>query len=122
VYPIILTILYIVVGFDFKFRSSTAYERYMEDRKMWSYFTSMSQNLGHVIWIHAQEREGEPGKEKPLWGKWHTFNTMQSLNEVFANNDRVLNTPLPAAHPIAISQITCRYILTLPFQLIKLMG
>ena len=36
--------------------------------------------------------------------------------------ERVLNTPLPIASSIAISQITHLYVLVLPFQLFKLLG
>ena len=52
----------------------------------------------------------------------HAFNTMQSLNEILASTDRVLNTPLPVAYQIAISQITWLYVITLPFQLVGMMG
>lgn len=52
----------------------------------------------------------------------HALNNMQSLNEILATTDRVLNTPLPVAYAIAIHQITWLYILSLPFQLVNLMG
>ena len=42
--------------------------------------------------------------------------------EVLAGTDRVLNTPLPIAYSIAISQITWVYVLLLPFQLYRLLG
>lgn len=42
---------------------------------------------------------------------------LASLNEVLAGTERVLNTPLPVAYSIAISQITWVYVLALPFQL-----
>ena len=42
---------------------------------------------------------------------------LASLNEVLAGSERVLNTPLPVAYSIAISQITWVYVLALPFQL-----
>lgn len=41
------------------------------------------------------------------------------MNDVLTGTDRVLNTPLPLAYKIAISQITWAYILILPFQLVK---
>jgi hypothetical protein len=40
-----------------------------------------------------------------------------ALNEVLVGVDRVLQTPLPIAYSIAISQITWVYVLMLPFQL-----
>ena len=42
---------------------------------------------------------------------------LASMNEVLAGCERVLNTPLPIAYSIAISQITWVYVLALPFQL-----
>ena len=45
-----------------------------------------------------------------------------SLNEVLAGTERVLNTPLPVAYSIAISQITWVYVIMLPFQLWKSLG
>jgi putative membrane protein len=44
------------------------------------------------------------------------------MNDILTGCDRILNTPLPIAYNIAISQITWAYILALPFQLIKLLG
>ena len=52
----------------------------------------------------------------------HCLNNMQSLHEIAAHTDRIVNTPLPLAYAIAISQITWLYILALPFQLVSLMG
>jgi putative membrane protein len=40
-----------------------------------------------------------------------------ALNEVLVGVDRVLQTPLPIAYSIAISQITWVYVMMLPFQL-----
>ena len=44
------------------------------------------------------------------------------MNDVYATTDRILNTPLPLAYAIAISQITWVYILILPFQLYDTLG
>lgn len=44
---------------------------------------------------------------------------MGTLNEVLTGTERVLDTPLPAAYSIAISQIAWIYVLVLPFQLWK---
>ncbi|KAK3215892.1 hypothetical protein GRF29_8g1404092 [Pseudopithomyces chartarum] len=49
----------------------------------------------------------------------HTLNATQTMNDVLTGTDRILNTPLPIAYSIAISQITWVYILILPFQLYK---
>jgi putative membrane protein len=45
------------------------------------------------------------------------INGVLGLNEVLVGVDRVLQTPLPIAYSIAISQITWVYVLMLPFQL-----
>ena len=44
-------------------------------------------------------------------------NMISTLNEILAGSDRILNTPLPIAYRIVISQITWLYVLALPFQL-----
>ncbi|KAI1644586.1 UPF0187-domain-containing protein [Daldinia loculata] len=45
------------------------------------------------------------------------YNQLQALNDVLVGTERVLNTPLPIAYAIAISQITWIYVFLLPFQL-----
>ena len=42
---------------------------------------------------------------------------LASLNECLTGTERILNTPLPIAYSIAISQITWVYVMALPFQL-----
>lgn len=42
---------------------------------------------------------------------------LATLNEVATGTERVLDTPLPIAYTIAISQIAWIYVLVLPFQL-----
>ncbi|KAI0835005.1 UPF0187-domain-containing protein [Hypoxylon sp. FL0890] len=50
------------------------------------------------------------------------YNNLQALNDVLVNTERVLNTPLPIAYAIAISQITWIYVFLLPFQLLLELG
>lgn len=50
------------------------------------------------------------------------LNDMRVLDEVLTTTDRILNTPMPIAYNIAIAQITWIYVLTLPIQLVNLMG
>lgn len=64
---ILLTITGFVVGLGLSFRSSTAYERYAEGRKLWSQLIFTSQALGRVFWLHAVEREGS--KKQDLLSK-----------------------------------------------------
>ncbi|KAF1998434.1 hypothetical protein P154DRAFT_524127 [Amniculicola lignicola CBS 123094] len=232
--PIVLTVLGLVVALALNLRSSTAYERYMEGRRLWSFLGAISQNLARVVWTQATEREGDLGKQdllakvtflnmiiafpvslkhklrfepyiqyddlfdlvghlntfakaageptvrkkkvrkckalgellripmarsnprkeikrakRPLGNipleilsymsayikhimdngtfqtgiaQTHAFNNMQSLNEILAHTDRILNTPLPLAYIIAISQVTWIYVLSLPFQLAGILG
>ncbi|KAL1602462.1 hypothetical protein SLS60_005878 [Paraconiothyrium brasiliense] len=61
-----------------------------------------------------QKRRDQP--EVPL------VNAVMTLNDIQANTDRILNTPLPLAYAIAISQLTWVYILILPFQLYTTLG
>ncbi|KAF2662066.1 UPF0187-domain-containing protein [Lophiostoma macrostomum CBS 122681] len=51
-----------------------------------------------------------------------SLNTLTTMNDVLTGTDRILNTPLPIAYSIAISQITWVYILILPFQLFNSLG
>ncbi|KHN99734.1 Bestrophin/UPF0187 [Metarhizium album ARSEF 1941] len=47
------------------------------------------------------------------------YNNLVVLNDVMTGCERVLNTPLPIAYSIAISQITWLYVVLLPFQLVN---
>ena len=58
---VLLTVLGFVVGLALSFRSSTAYERYNDGRKYWAQLTLVSQSLARLIWVHADEREGDIG-------------------------------------------------------------
>ncbi|KAJ5543688.1 hypothetical protein N7513_007196 [Penicillium frequentans] len=44
---------------------------------------------------------------------------ISTLNEILTGTERVLDTPLPAAYSISISQISWIYVMLLPFQLYK---
>lgn len=50
------------------------------------------------------------------------YNHITLMNDVMVGCDRVLNTPLPIAYTIAISQITGVYVVLLPFQLVGKLG
>jgi hypothetical protein len=52
----------------------------------------------------------------PIHQTW-SMNNIGSLADVLTGTERVLNTPLPIAYTISISQITWAYVLVLPFQL-----
>lgn len=236
---LLLTVLGFVVGLGISFRTSSAYERYVEGRKYWAQLIQTSRDLARHIWIHADERHAAspdlgkadllakltalnlisafavalkrrlrfepyahyddlaplvsnlatfagaassdpdclPEEEKPssplkILGGYLGLEFLEpnprkqikradragkklgnlpleilhylsayveaaiasgtcpngvhqamlmadlaSLNEVLAGTERVVNTPLPVAYSIAISQITWTYVLALPFQL-----
>ncbi|KAJ8519419.1 hypothetical protein ONZ45_g3612 [Pleurotus djamor] len=48
----LLTVLGTVLGLVISFRTSTAYERYQDGRKMWTNINIASRNLAQLIWIH----------------------------------------------------------------------
>ena len=50
------------------------------------------------------------------------YNAFNNLMDAYGGCDRVLQTPLPVAFNIAISQITWLYVITLPFQLAEKLG
>lgn len=230
---LLLTVLGFVVGLGISFRTSSAYERYVDGRRFWAQLSQSSRDLARHVWIHAEERhdkDAATGKAdllakisalnmivafavalkhklrfepytnhedlQSLVAHLHTFAgeasdhqiavppkvsswkrggeyldvsfaesnprkqvkratrnlgnlpleiltylsayansickngtldpgvpqsmilaNLASLNEVLAGTERVLNTPLPIAYSIAISQITWVYVLMLPFQL-----
>lgn len=47
---------------------------------------------------------------------------LNAMSDAYVGCDRILQTPLPLAYNIAISQITWLYVLVLPFQLFKPLG
>ncbi|OSD07776.1 UPF0187-domain-containing protein [Trametes coccinea BRFM310] len=48
-----LTVLGTVLGLVISFRTSSAYERYMEGRKLWTNIAIASRNLAQYIWVHV---------------------------------------------------------------------
>ncbi|KAI0088809.1 UPF0187-domain-containing protein [Irpex rosettiformis] len=60
-----LTVLGTVLGLVISFRTSTAYERFSEGRKLWTNIAIASRNLAQVIWIHVPfERVNKATGEK----------------------------------------------------------
>ncbi|CAK5271734.1 unnamed protein product [Mycena citricolor] len=49
----LLTVLGTVLGLVISFRTSSAYERYQEGRKMWTNIQIASRNIAQIIWIHV---------------------------------------------------------------------
>lgn len=49
----LLTVLGTVLGLVISFRTSSAYERYQDGRKMWTNINTATRNLGQMLWIHV---------------------------------------------------------------------
>ncbi|KAI0088883.1 UPF0187-domain-containing protein [Irpex rosettiformis] len=61
-----LTVLGTVLGLVISFRTSTAYERFAEGRKLWTNLAAGSRNLAQIIWIHVPfDRELDADKNDP---------------------------------------------------------
>ncbi|KAF5318581.1 hypothetical protein D9619_010751 [Psilocybe cf. subviscida] len=63
----LLTVLGTVLGLVISFRTSSAYERYQDGRKMWTNIITSSRNLAQQFWIHIPvERTGKLAESTPL--------------------------------------------------------
>ncbi|KAG8982173.1 hypothetical protein FRC05_000315 [Tulasnella sp. 425] len=66
----LLTVLGTVLGLVISFRTTSAYDRYWEGRKLWGNIALASRNLGMVIWIHVpikrKVKEGEIADDAQL--------------------------------------------------------
>ncbi|CAF9937545.1 MAG: hypothetical protein HETSPECPRED_000576 [Heterodermia speciosa] len=85
VYPLVvnsllLTVLGFVVGLGISFRTSSAYERYIEGRKYWAQLSQISRDLARHIWIHADERHSQ----SPELGKADLLAKLTALNLIVA--------------------------------------
>jgi len=60
----LLTVLGTVLGLVISFRTSSAYERYQEGRKMWTNISIASRNLAQIIWIHVAIERVDKDKNK----------------------------------------------------------
>ncbi|KJA18765.1 hypothetical protein HYPSUDRAFT_44932 [Hypholoma sublateritium FD-334 SS-4] len=49
----LLTVLGLVLGLVISFRTSSAYERYQDGRKMWTNITVASKNMAQMVWMHV---------------------------------------------------------------------
>lgn len=80
---VLLVVLGFVVAFAVSFRSSTAYERYMEGRRYWHSLTTTSRNLGRLIWFNMIERTDEEDPQRPmkdLMGKLTVINLIVAFS------------------------------------------
>lgn len=77
---LLLTVLGFVVGLGISFRTSSAYERYVEGRKYWAQLIQTSRDLARHIWIHAEERHDKSPEE----GKADLLAKLTALNLINA--------------------------------------
>jgi len=49
----LLTVLGTVLGLVISFRTSSAYERYQDGRKLWTNIQTTSRNLSQLLWVHV---------------------------------------------------------------------
>ena len=77
---LLLTVLGFVVGLGISFRTSSAYERYIEGRKYWGQLIQTSRDLSRHIWIHAGERHDED----PAKGRADLLAKLTALNLITA--------------------------------------
>ncbi|KAI5888298.1 UPF0187-domain-containing protein [Schizophyllum commune H4-8] len=82
----LLTVLGTVLGLVISFRTSTAYERYQDGRKMWTNITIASRNVAQMIWIHVSNdrppKDGQPGQSvlKSIIEKKSMINLVQAFS------------------------------------------
>ncbi|KAJ7589550.1 Bestrophin, RFP-TM, chloride channel-domain-containing protein [Mycena floridula] len=60
----LLTVLGTVLGLVISFRTSSAYERYQDGRKMWTNISTASRNIAQFIWVHVPNERTDTGKQK----------------------------------------------------------
>lgn len=82
----LLTVLGTVLGLVISFRTSSAYERYQDGRKMWANIGIVSRNLAQMIWIHVpSDRSDKAGlKEQSVVEATIEKKTMINLIQAFA--------------------------------------
>ncbi|TFK66120.1 UPF0187-domain-containing protein [Pluteus cervinus] len=77
----LLTVLGTVLGLTISFRTSSAYERYQDGRKMWTSITIASRNLAQMIWIHIPtERPNGPSPLECAIEKKTMVNLVQAFS------------------------------------------
>ncbi|KHJ36268.1 putative upf0187 domain membrane protein [Erysiphe necator] len=79
--PLLLTVLGLVVGLCLSFRSSTAYERYSEGRKIWASLLVHSRTLARIIWINVPE---VPSSEDDYESKNDLITKISAINLILA--------------------------------------
>jgi ion channel-forming bestrophin family protein len=78
---VLLTVTGFVVSLALSFRSTTAYERYMEGRKYWAQLHMTTRNMARLIWVHGQERHAESAElgKQDLLAKLAALNLLNAF-------------------------------------------
>jgi predicted membrane chloride channel (bestrophin family) len=76
----LLTVLGTVLGLVISFRTSSAYERYQDGRKMWSNVSIASRNIAQIIWIHVSHERKDQTELEAMIEKKTVINTVQAFS------------------------------------------
>jgi len=88
--PTMLTILGTVIGFCISYRTSSAYERFIEGRKSWQQVQVATRNAARMIWFHIPNMtkldlvQGSPEQEADAARALIEKKTMLNVLEAFA--------------------------------------
>lgn len=52
--PTLTSVLGFIVGLSIAFRNQTAYERYIEGRRLWNQLQFIVRNMGRIIWLQVR--------------------------------------------------------------------
>ncbi|KAI0764012.1 UPF0187-domain-containing protein [Trametes elegans] len=115
----ILTVLGTVLGLVISFRTSSAYERYMEGRKLWTNIAIASRNLAQIIWIHVpfQRVDKQTGQQKSTIEVAIEKKSMVNLVQAYAVAVKHLLRAEPGAYYEDLYPLVCflpRYATHLP--------
>ncbi|KAL4257470.1 Voltage-dependent anion channel-forming protein YneE/VCCN1/2-like protein [Pleurotus pulmonarius] len=80
----LLTVLGTVLGLVISFRTSTAYERYQDGRKMWTNINIASRNLAQFIWIHVPTERPAAAQQRTELEAIIEKKTMVNLVQAFS--------------------------------------
>jgi ion channel-forming bestrophin family protein len=76
----LLTVLGTVLGLVISFRTSSAYERYQDGRKMWTNISIASRNVAQMIWIHVPHDRAGSTELRGMIEKKSVVNIVQAFS------------------------------------------
>ncbi|KAF7291210.1 hypothetical protein MIND_01264400 [Mycena indigotica] len=77
---VLLSVLGTVLGLVISFRTSSAYERYQEGRKMWTNIAIASRNIGQIIWVHVPHERKDMSTVESVVEKKSMMNLVQAFS------------------------------------------